>query len=66
MLPRFQKPIFTAEFYYDREDTWVVGYLFDELADGSKVKEGDAISLEDAEKVLQKKVRFYLKFQIFY
>ena len=56
IVRKYQEPIFKAEFYYDREDSWVVGYLFDQLADGSKVKEGDTITLEDAEKVLREKV----------
>lgn len=56
IIRKYQSPIFEAEFYYDREDSWVVGYLFDQLADGSKVKEGDTITLEDAEKVLLDKV----------
>ena len=72
LVRKFQRPIFEAEFYYDREDTWVLGYLFDELADGSKVKQGDTITLEDAEKVLHekvrkmwiKKVRTYINFEL--
>jgi hypothetical protein len=56
IVRKYQSPIFEATFYYDRDDSWVIGYYFDELPDGSKVKEGDRITLEDAEKVLKEKV----------
>ena len=56
LIRKHQKPIFEAKFYYDREDNWVIGYFFEEYADGTPVKEGDKTTLEEAEKVLKYKV----------
>ena len=51
-----QKLKLKAEFYYGRVDHWRVGYNFAEYIDGTSVKEGDTITEEEAESVLQHEV----------